>query len=140
MFKCKVIILAALAAFSLSTYAKDTILLASAARIATTIGDDYVKPISYPGAKFVINVTVVTGGTTVTPKIQGKDKNGTYYDILVGTAISSTGTTVMTVYPGIVPLTNQTASDILPLIYRVYMTHSSTGSYTYSVTQSTVGD
>jgi hypothetical protein len=107
-------------------------LLVSAARTATTTVADQVN-LGHNGLHLVISLTVLAAAETVTPKIQGKDSLGNYYDILVGSAISSTGITVLKVYPGIAAVANGSASDVLPPVWRVVLTHSSTGAHTYSV-------
>lgn len=108
-------------------------LLASAARTATTTTSDVIKS-TEKGIHVIIKVTAVPGVDTVTPKIQAKDSLGNYYDLLVGTAISTTGTTVLKLAPGISAIANASAADILPDVYRVVMTHSAGTSFTYSVT------
>jgi len=86
------------------------------------------------GAHFIINVTAVPGVVTITPTIQAYDEaSGTWYDLLVGAAIVATGRTLLKVYPGIVPVPNLSASDCLPLNYRMSMAHSAAGNFTYSV-------
>ena len=106
--------------------------LSSAVRAATTNSADQTN-YDCRGVHLIVDVTVVPGVDTVTPKIQGM-ANGIYYDILVGSAISATGTTVLKVYPGIAASANVSASDALPLQWRVVMTHSAATDFTYSVT------
>lgn len=91
------------------------------------------------GVHVIINVTVATAGD-YTPKIQGKDPvSGTYYDVLVGTAISTTGITILKVYPGILGVANASANDFLPRVWRVQLnggaTHSATLSVSYYLEQ-----
>lgn len=111
--------------------AQDTI-LAAAARTATTTTSDIVKS-TEKGVHFILNVTVVPGVDTITPKIQGKDSLGNYYDLLVGSAISTTGITVLKISPGIGVLANGSAADVMPDVYRIIITASGTGSFTYSL-------
>jgi len=107
-------------------------LFASAARTATASSDDQYS--SEPGLHLVIDVTAVAATPSVVPTIQGKDAlSGKYYTILTGAAITATGTTVLKVYPGIEPLANGAASDVLPGTWRVTMTHADADSITYSV-------
>lgn len=85
------------------------------------------------GAHVVINVTAYTSGN-FTPKIQAKEiLSGSYYDILSGPALSSTGITVLRVYPGIPAVVSSTASDMLPTTWRVQMVGASTPVATFSV-------
>ena len=68
------------------------------------------------------------------PTIQGKDPlSGKYYDLLVGVAIIATGMTILKVHPGITASANISASDMLPLIWRVQFVHADADSITYSV-------
>lgn len=106
-------------------------ILAATARTSTTNSADQVN-YNCRGLHLVVDVTSVPSIDTVTPKIQGI-ANGVYYDILVGSPISATGITVLKVYPGIAAIANASANDILPLHWRVVMTHSAGTSFTYSV-------
>lgn len=107
-------------------------LLAVAARTATTNTADRVK-YKETGIHVIVRVTAVPGGDTITPKIQGKDYSGNYYDLLVGSAISTTGINVLKLAPGIAPLANAAAADLVPTVYRVVITHSAGTSFTYGV-------
>lgn len=106
-------------------------LLASATRAATTTTAAQLN-YNARGIHLVIDVTVVPGVDTITPKIQGKIGDA-YYDILIGPAIVATGTTVLKVYPGITAAANASVSDFLPLQWRVVVTHSALTDFTYSV-------
>lgn len=103
---------------------------ASAARTTTQTGADRTNTHSR-GLHLVINVTAA-GVAGITPKVQGKSASGAYYDILVGAAITGTGTTVLKVYPGIVAVPNAAASDVLPRVYRVVVTANDANAVTYS--------
>jgi hypothetical protein len=122
---------AAFSAFGQSRNASGT-LVASAAFTATQNSQD-MSNTNLIGAHVIIDVTAITTGT-LTPKIQGKDPaSGKYYDLLVGAAISGTGTTVIKVYPGILASGSVAAQDILPAVWRVVLTKSDSSSWTYSV-------
>ena len=109
------------------------VLLNSAVRAATLNGVDRLNR-SARGIALIVDVTVVPGVDTVTPKIQGKDPaSGKYYDILVGAAIVAVSTVVLRVYPGLIAAANLTVSDILPRDWRLVMTHSAGSNFTYSV-------
>lgn len=73
------------------------------------------------GLKLVIDITTITGTTpTLTVTIQGKDPvSGKYFTILASAALNATGTTVLTVYPGLTASANVTANDVLPRDWRV---------------------
>lgn len=107
-------------------------LYASAARTATVTGDDQVN-LGHKGIHLVVDVTAGTAGFSITPKLQGKDANGIYYDILVGAAITATGTNVLKLFPGATPVANATADDHLPPVWRVIVTAADSKSVTYSV-------
>jgi len=108
-------------------------LLASLARTANVDTPDQTN-FGHKGLHLIIDVTSVTLTPSVVPTIQGKDPlSGKYYNLLVGLAITATGTTVLKVYPGITASANVSASDLLPQIWRVRMVHADVDSITYSV-------
>ncbi len=85
------------------------------------------------GGHFVIDVTA--GSTlSITPSIQAFDTaSQKWYDLLVGVAITATGTTILRVYPGVAPTANVAASDIVPPIWRFLMAHGNANPATYTV-------
>lgn len=88
------------------------------------------------GVKIVLNVATLTGTTpTLTLHVQGFNSvTSLYYDELVSTAISSTGVTVYTVYPGITATANVSASDIVPRQWQVQVVAGGTiTNATYTV-------
>ena len=114
-------------------------ILASAVRAATN-SSAVVNNYGARGMHLVIDMTVVPGVDTVTPKIEGYDPtSGKYYDILVGAAIVATGTVVMRVYPSQVAAANVAVSDCLPSAWRITMTHSAATDFTYSVAATLLG-
>lgn len=129
----KHMVMAAAISFSLVAAAGQDTILASAVRAATTTSSDIVKT-TENSAHFIIVVSAVPGVDTITPKIQGKDFLGNYYDLLVGSAIVATGTTVLKISRGGAAIANGSAMDFLPDIYRVVVTHSAGTNFTYSVT------
>lgn len=107
---------------------------ASAARVATFVGDDNKKVPGTKGCKAVLNLTVVPGVDTVQVVIEGKDRvSGVYYAVLTGATQVATGTFVFTVYPGVTVAANVSLSDVLPDTYRVRVVHSAGTSFTYSL-------
>jgi hypothetical protein len=108
-------------------------ILASAARTTDpTIADQ--TNAGYRGVHLIINVTAITATPSVVPTIKGKDPvSGSYYSLLVGTAITATGMTVLKVAPGITPVANGAAADYLPATWTVTMVHGDSDSITYSV-------
>lgn len=114
--------------------ARDRLLLASAARTASANSPDQenLGPLS---AHILVIVTAVTSTPAVVTKIQGKDlTTGVYYDLLVAPAISTTGTYVFKIGPGIGQSANASAADFLPENWRVRMEHGNANSATYTVT------
>lgn len=109
------------------------ILLSATAETGTTINLPSQFNSNYRGTQVVINVSAYTSGN-YTPHIQGLDiVSGNWYDILVGQSISSTGETIIKVYPGIGALLNAATPDILPQQWRVQLIGASTPSMTISV-------
>ncbi len=107
-------------------------LLAATAETATVNTADQINN-SWKGGHFIFNASAYTSGT-FTPHIQGKDPvSGTYYDICLGAAISSTGITVVKVYPGIATAVTGACSDILPRIWRISVVGASTPVATLSI-------
>lgn len=103
---------------------------------APTNGVDQLNPVA-KGAKFVIDVTAFAG-TSITFTVQGKDPvSGKYYTVLVTAPLTTTGTTVLNVYPGIVAAANLAVNDILPRDYRVISAGTFSGT-TFTVTASLV--
>lgn len=99
---------------------------------ASVVSTDRSNP-SWRGVQVTINISAYTSGT-YTPHIEGKDPvSGAYYDILVGSALNGTGTTLLSVYPGITATGNVSASNVLPATWRVEMVGASTPSATFSV-------
>jgi len=108
-------------------------LLANAARTASVDSADFVNH-NATGAHFIINVSALSDTPSIVVTVQGlDDASDTYYDVLISTAITTTGTTVLKVHPGISPIVNGSANDMLPRTYRVSVTHADTDSITYSV-------
>ena len=112
------------------------VLLASAARTATTSSADVVRT-SERYVTVALIVTAVPTTETLTAKIEGKTYSGTYYTIVAGTASAATGTVLLKVGPGIASVTNVAIGDMVPDVYRVTVTHSASGSFTYSVERNT---
>jgi len=107
--------------------------LPQATQTATTVNSPVQTNYNYRGGHFIINVMTVTGGT-YTPHIQAQDPiSFTWYDILVGPTISASGITILKIYPGIGVVTNGSASDILPLTWRVQLIGASTPNMMISV-------
>lgn len=112
---------------------------ASAARTATPTAFESSTE-GARGLHLVIDVTSVTASPSVVPTIDGHDPlSGKWYNLLTGVAITATGTTVLKIYPGIATLANAAASDVVPDVFRVVMTHGDADSITYTVAAHLVG-
>ena len=108
-------------------------LLASAARTATTSSSD-ISNYSCKGVRVFINVTVHAVSAAIVPTIEVKDPiSGTYTAVATGAAITGTGHTVITVYPGATVAANVTLSTVVGRTWRVTMTPGNANSATYSV-------
>ena len=108
-------------------------LLASAARTADVNSADFTN-YNAKGLHVILNVSALAATPSIVPFIQGKDPiSGTYYDILEGLPITTTGINIIKVYPGISAVVNVSASDLLPRTYRVRVEHGDADSITYSV-------
>lgn len=85
-------------------------------------------------AQMTSDVSSLTLAASVVPKIQGKDPvSNSWYDLLVGTAMTAAGQQVLKVYPGLPATANVSANDVLPRTYRAVVTASDTTPVTYSV-------
>ena len=110
---------------------------ASAARTATPAapeqaGNAYLK--AAKGVVVIIDVTAASDTPSVVATIEGKDPaSAKWYNLLTAAAVTGTGTTVLRVYPGLTAVANLTATDLLPSIWRVVMTHGDADSITYTV-------
>lgn len=110
-------------------------IIASAAYTAAQTSSTYDN-YTHRGIHFVINVSAIAATTgSITPTIQGFDEaSQTYYTLLTGIAITTTGTTVLKIYPGISAVANVSASDFLPAKWRVSIAVADATSITYSIT------
>lgn len=133
----KKLLLAALLAVSMSAHAGMDTVLASAARTTTQTSSDFVKTTEV-AVQFVLVVTAVPTVETLTLTIQGKDNLGNYYTILASTASAATGTVVLTAGLGVATVANVAIGTAIPDLYRVVVTHSASGSFTYSLTRNTI--
>jgi hypothetical protein len=109
--------------------AQNTINLATLA--AASAGGNLADQVNYQhrGVKVIVDITALTGTSpTLTVTIQGKDEvSGKYYTLLASAALNATGTTVLTVYPGLTASANVMANDTLPKLWRVITAIAGTG-------------
>lgn len=107
------------------------IIIASAVRSATFNGAQQINYNS-SGGHFTLNVTAVPGVQTVTPSIEASYDGVNYYTLLTGVAMVATGIQTLKIFPGSVVTANVSANDILPRFYRMTVTHSGAGNFTYA--------
>ncbi len=108
-------------------------LLASAARTADVDTLDQVNEF-FRGVKVYINVSASADTPSVVFTIQEKDPvSGTYTTVLASAAVTGTGHTVLTVYPGVTVTANVSASVALPRNWRVNCNAADADSLTYSL-------
>lgn len=104
-----------------------SILTGSAAAVSAN-GLDQQNP-TFRGVKVAVDVTAITGTSpTLVVTLQGKDPgSGKYFTLLASASITATGTTVMTVYPGVAASANVSVSDVVPRTWRAISTVGGTG-------------
>ena len=108
--------------------------VASAAR--TDLTDvDQVNP-GYKGGYFCFNITGATTANAVNLKIQGRMHGTTqYFTVARATASSADAVKTLLLYPGVSTastLHSEVRSALLPHVWRIASTHSSTGTMTWS--------
>lgn len=91
----------------------------TAAGAGTTDSADLSNPYGR-GVTVVTNISAKSGTIAVTVSIQGKDRvSGAYYTICSTPSLTTTGTTVLSVYPGMAVSANVSCSAPLPPTWRV---------------------
>jgi hypothetical protein len=102
---------------------------------AIVAGDSFSDPYNpRTGGIFGFNVTAIGAAPSITPTIQGFDPVWSqWYNILVGTAITAIGYTVLKVYPGATNAANAVANDILPPTWRINIAVANADSITYGI-------
>ena len=99
--------------------------------IATRTSADI--PNSYAtGLNLVVVLANKAGTVTFTPKLQGKTKSGTYYDLWVAAAaLSANGTYIYQLCPVAVSTSASVTESkivLLPAVFRVVLTYSGAGA------------
>ena len=113
--------------------AKFAKLLSSAARTTTTASDHITNYDDNEATHIVVDITALSG-VNVVPHVMGYDPtSGKSYEILAGSVLTSTGTTVLKVGPQYTAAAN-IAKDYLPYDWYVNVVVSGVGSgATFSV-------
>ena len=108
-------------------------ILGSAARTAETTSNDQTN-LNHRGLHLIVDVTAIVATPSITVNIEAQDTvSSVWYPILISSAITAVGTTVLKVGPGYTPVANLTANDNLPYRWRVRVEHADADSITYSV-------
>jgi hypothetical protein len=108
--------------------------LTSAARTSQTVSANLTN-YNATGLAVFIDVTVASGTGGLTIVVQGIDPiSGTAVTIFTASAaLTTTGTRMYTLYPGITVGGNQAQSSVIPRTFRILVNHGDASSYTYSV-------
>jgi len=106
--------------------------------VAATTTQNSADQLNSNGKGVVVFLNMTNVGTgSVTPHIQGKDTaSGNYYDILVGTAITTNAFAIYHVYPSIAAIANVAVSDVLTRTWRVQVVANNANATTYTVSAS----
>lgn len=121
---------------------RDTISLFTLAAAAASANGADQNNLDALGVEVVVDLTAVGGTTpTLVVTIEGKDPvSGKYYTLLASATLNATGTTVMTVFPGVTVAANVAASRPLPRTWRVKTTiGGTTPSFTGTIAACTIG-
>ena len=110
--------------------------LPSAARTATvTTPDLTTENANY--LRIRTKVTNVAASGSITPKVQRKNPDGTYTDVLVDAAITAASESLLEIGPGLPVTANASANALIKGPYRIVVTAANTDAVTYSVTAET---
>lgn len=96
------------------------------------------SPLGATGIKVIIDCTVRTGTSSMTPKIEGitfpdgPTGAAVVSPLLTGAAIAATGQVTLTVHPAVPAVANVTAQTTPPDLVRVTFTPADAQSMTYS--------
>ena len=98
------------------------------------------------GGIFYLDITAEGGTALLDIKIQGLDPNsGDWFDLgdnVMGTgayafaqaSATTTGPTILTIYPGLTASANAVCNGILPTVFRAYATVAGSGTPTFTFT------
>lgn len=110
--------------------------LASAARTATLNGSDLTN-YNAKGVIVTLDVTATADTPSITLRIQHRDQEANVYEnLLIGAAVTTTGTHTYIVYPGVGAAAEDVVETIgypLGRLWRVRVEHADADSITYSV-------
>jgi len=111
----------------------EKVIFPSAARTATptpvVVNTNRVK-----GVQVVIDVTAIAATPSVVFTLEVVDSlSGKFVPILTSAAIVGTGTTILTIGPGVTAVANVSSGQVIPENLRVNAVHGDADSITYSV-------
>ena len=113
------------------------IALASAARTATTTSDTIVNQVGAKGVQLHLYVTASAAGTGgLQVQVMSINPSNPASSLAINalpTAVTATGTTVITLYPGASTSGTQATSGALGRLWAVKVTHGNSDTYAYSV-------
>lgn len=105
-----------------------------AARTGNTPSADISNP-HFARLHVLIEATGSDGGFSVTPRVEAKSlATGAYYPILIGDPITTTGTRVLKIGPGLLPKAKKVSQDFVPNVFRIKMEHADPTGVSYAVT------
>lgn len=116
----------------------DFVVLPSAARTANTNSalyqPDAGNRIIARGMHLIINVTAILAASSIVISIEAFEGQEAviFYPVLTSPAITTTGFTVLKIFPGIEAVPNLSANDFLPNSWRVTSTVANANSITFS--------
>lgn len=105
----------------------------SAARTATPTAVEVATNRAH-ALRVILDATAITATPSVVVTIDAFDSlSGKYVNLLTSAAITATGTTTLTIGPGVTVAANVSASTFLGDRVRVTVTHGDADSITYTV-------
>lgn len=85
------------------------------------------------GGHVIVDVDDYPAAASIVVTIEAVPPVGDPYTILASPSIVAAGRTVLKVYPGLTPVANAAANDIIPSRWRVTVNHADDDAITYSV-------
>lgn len=112
----------------------DGITLINASSVTTYQGSPLQTNYNGRGVIIVFDMIDASASPSVTLNIAGDEPvTGTGWNILVGNPITANGTYIYKVYPGLIPVANAVANDILPRTWGVGVTPNNANAASYEV-------
>lgn len=113
---------------------------ASAARTTTLTGPDRFNDSYAEILEVVLDMTTFVTAASLTLSIDAWDAaKGGYYQLIASTVLSANGQKRLIVGPSVPTAANISQTAIVPMRYRVVVTHGNGNSHTYSVSRALRG-